>query len=116
MTLGGAPAGGSLYGALEVIGLPRNAATRKGVVTGYRLIGALRYNPATPTYALTGAAAKVSKGCDRAAGPQHRQHRGAGHRHRPRARPARHAPGLGQGDADPARQARVAAAGLDERA
>ena len=62
VTLGGAPAGGSLYGALEVVGLPRTAATRKGVVTGYRLIGALRYNPATPTYALTGAAAKVSKG------------------------------------------------------
>lgn len=62
VTLGGAPAGGSLYGALEVIGLPRNAAKRKGVVTGYRIIGALRYNPVVPAYALTGAAAKVSKG------------------------------------------------------
>lgn len=62
VTLGGAPAGGSLYGALEFVGLPRTAATRKGVVAGYRLIGALRYNPATPTYALTSAAAKVSKG------------------------------------------------------
>ena len=41
---------GSLYGALEVVGLPRNAATRKGVVTGYRIIGALRYNPADRTY------------------------------------------------------------------
>jgi hypothetical protein len=62
VTLGGAPARGSLYGALEVVGLPRNAATRKGVVTGYRIIGTLRYNPATPTYALTAAAAKISKG------------------------------------------------------
>ncbi len=61
VTLGGAPAGGSLYGALEVVGLPSKAKTGKGVVTGYRLIGALRYNPATPTYALSGAAAKVSK-------------------------------------------------------
>jgi len=62
VTLGGAPAGGSLYGALEVVGLPRTAQTRKGVVTGYRLVGALRYNPATPTYALSVASAKVSKG------------------------------------------------------
>ena len=62
VTLGGAPAGGSLYGALEVVGLPRNAETRKGVVTGYRLIGALRYNPATPTYNLAASAAKVSGG------------------------------------------------------
>jgi hypothetical protein len=62
VTLGGAPAGGSLYGALEIIGLPRNAATRKGVVTGYRLIGALRYNPVTPRYALSASSAKVSKG------------------------------------------------------
>jgi hypothetical protein len=61
VTLGGAPAGGSLYGALEVVGLPSKAKTGKGVVTGYRLVGALRYNPATPTYALKGASAKVSK-------------------------------------------------------
>ena len=65
MTLGGAPAGGSLYGALEVVGLPADVGTRKGVVTGYRLIGALRYNPATPTYALKARAAKVSKRHDR---------------------------------------------------
>ena len=31
------PSAGSLYGALEVVGLPADAATRKGVVLGYRL-------------------------------------------------------------------------------
>jgi len=61
-TLTASPSAGSLYGALEVVGLPRSATTRKGVVTGYRLVGALRYNPATPTYALSAASAKVSKG------------------------------------------------------
>src|SRR4051794_35402980 len=40
------PSGGALYGALEVIGLPADAASRKGVVLGYRLIGTLRLLPA----------------------------------------------------------------------
>ena len=49
------PADGALYGALEVIGLPPGAATAKGVVVGYRLIGTLRLTPATPVHKLTGA-------------------------------------------------------------
>jgi P pilus assembly chaperone PapD len=49
------PAGGALYGALEVIGLPPGAATAKGVVVGYRLIGTLRLTPAAPVHKLTGA-------------------------------------------------------------
>jgi hypothetical protein len=54
--------GSSLFGALEVIGLPRNAEDRKGIVAGYRIIGALRYNPTARTYKLSAGAAKVSKG------------------------------------------------------
>jgi hypothetical protein len=56
-----APAGGSLYGALEVVGLPTDVATRKGVVTGYRLVGPLRYQPATRSFALKAANPKVSR-------------------------------------------------------
>ena len=55
-------AGTSMYGALEVVGLPRNASTRKGIVTGYRIVGALRFNPAVRTYNVSAGAAKVSKG------------------------------------------------------
>ncbi len=49
VALGASPSGGSLYGALEVVGLPKDIATRKGIVTGYRLVGALRYHAATKT-------------------------------------------------------------------
>jgi hypothetical protein len=62
VTLGAAPSGGSLYGALEVVGLPQDIASRKGVVTGYRLVGALRYHPSSKTYKLTAGTVKVSKG------------------------------------------------------
>jgi len=50
------------YGALEIIGLPTDVAKRKGIVTGYRIVGALRYKPATPTYALKIGAAKIKSG------------------------------------------------------
>lgn len=60
LTLRSAPAGGALYGALEIIGLPRDVAKRKGVVTGYRLLGPLRYNPTARTYNLTASSAKVT--------------------------------------------------------
>jgi P pilus assembly chaperone PapD len=55
LTVSALPADGALYGALEVIGLPPGAATAKGVVVGYRLIGTLRLTPATPVHTLTGA-------------------------------------------------------------
>ncbi|MBE2314870.1 hypothetical protein DVA67_002695 [Solirubrobacter sp. CPCC 204708] len=61
VALAGAPAGGSLYGALEVVGLPTDLEQRKGVVTGYRLVGALRYHAATKRYALSASSPKVSK-------------------------------------------------------
>jgi hypothetical protein len=53
--------GSSLFGALEVIGLPRDAEDEKGIVAGYRIVGALRYNPAAPTYKLSAGKAKISK-------------------------------------------------------
>jgi hypothetical protein len=61
-TLTSAPSAGYLYGALEVVGVPTDAAKRKGIVLGYRLVGAIRINPATPKYAITGSKVKVSKG------------------------------------------------------
>jgi hypothetical protein len=39
--------GGSLYAAVEAIGVPVDAAKHKGVSVGYRLITALRLDPAT---------------------------------------------------------------------
>ena len=61
-TLTAAPSGGSLYGALEVIGLPPDAATRKGIVLGYRLLGTIRINPSSPRVSLTAGTPKASKG------------------------------------------------------
>jgi hypothetical protein len=61
-TLSSAPSAGYLYGALEVIGVPTDAATRKGVVLGYRLIGALRILPTAPKYGLTAANVKAVRG------------------------------------------------------
>jgi hypothetical protein len=62
VTLASVPPAGALYGAVEVIGLPTNAATRKGVVLGYRLLGTVRIVPAQPKYALTASAPKASQG------------------------------------------------------
>jgi P pilus assembly chaperone PapD len=54
------PSSGDLYGALEVIGLPPNADAKKGIVTGYRLIGSLRLDPATPVLKLSTGKVKTS--------------------------------------------------------
>jgi hypothetical protein len=56
----GLPSSGDLYGALEVIGLPPDADSRKGIVTGYRLIGSLRLDPAAPALALSAGKATAS--------------------------------------------------------
>ncbi len=50
MTLESVPSVGYEYGALEVIGQrePPGADSHKGIVTGYRLVGNLRMDPATP--------------------------------------------------------------------
>jgi hypothetical protein len=60
VTLTGAPPGGSLYGALDVTGLPADAAKRQGVVLGYRLVGTLRLPPAQKRYGLTAGQVKRS--------------------------------------------------------
>jgi hypothetical protein len=61
-TLNSAPSAGYLYGALEVVGLPTDAATRKGVVLGYRLVGSLRILPTAPKYGLTASNPKAVSG------------------------------------------------------
>jgi hypothetical protein len=50
----------SLYGGIEVIGVPDGAADKDGVVVGYRLVSSLRLNPATPVLSLTAGTAKVT--------------------------------------------------------
>jgi hypothetical protein len=57
-----APSAGYLYGAMEVVGVPTDAAKRKGIVLGYRLVGAIRINPAAPKYSITAGKVKASKG------------------------------------------------------
>jgi hypothetical protein len=59
VSLRGTPAGGSLYGSLEVVGLPPGADKAHGVIVGYRLISVLRMDPATPVHSFKAAAAKV---------------------------------------------------------
>jgi hypothetical protein len=58
VTLKSVPTGGYLYGALEVVGMPSGKA--KGLVTAYRLVGALRYTAATSSYGLKPGAVKVA--------------------------------------------------------
>jgi hypothetical protein len=45
---------------MEVIGLPADAATRTGVVVGYRLVGSLRLLPAQRKLALKAGAVKLA--------------------------------------------------------
>jgi hypothetical protein len=58
VSLTAVPAGGSLYGALEVIGLPTDADKRTGVVLGYRLVGSLRLPPAQKKLSLSAGQVK----------------------------------------------------------
>jgi hypothetical protein len=51
-----------LYGAIEVVGIPTDAAKRTGVVLGYRLISRVRMLPAQKKYSLVaGQAARSGK-------------------------------------------------------
>jgi hypothetical protein len=61
-TLTSAPSGGSLYGTLEVVGVPSDATTRKGIVLGYRLLGTIRINPTSPRVRLKAGTPKASRG------------------------------------------------------
>jgi hypothetical protein len=60
VTVGTVPAGGALYGALDVVGLPTDAEKAKGVVLGYRLVGTLRLTPAVAVHELR-ASVKVRR-------------------------------------------------------
>jgi hypothetical protein len=57
VTLNSVPSAGYLYGALEIVGVPTDLSTAKGIVAGYRLVNTLRYNAATATYGLKAGAA-----------------------------------------------------------
>jgi hypothetical protein len=46
------PPGGSLYAAIEVLGKPRNAKARNGIIPNYRIVGRLRANPASKRVSL----------------------------------------------------------------
>jgi hypothetical protein len=57
----------SMYGGIEVIGLPAGASDQDGVVLGYRLVSSLRLDPETPVLSLVAGNPKVTgKGSDRA--------------------------------------------------
>lgn len=57
------PASKSLYGSVEVVGLPPKTSSKEsGVVVGYRLVGSLRLNPATKKLKLRPKKARVSGG------------------------------------------------------
>jgi hypothetical protein len=61
-TLNSAPSAGYLYGAIEAVGIPTDLDKRKGIVLGYRLVGALRILPAAPKTGLSAGKAKAVKG------------------------------------------------------
>ncbi len=109
----------SVYGALEIIGLPADVATRKGVVAGYRIVSSLRYNPAARKYSLKAGAAKMTgSGSTRALALTIRN---TGNTAEPvtgsgaAERAARHAQRVDQVHAHPAGQERRAHAGAGQR-
>ena len=55
-------AANGVYGALEAVGLPTDVAKRKGLIVGYRVVGAIRLTPAAPKPGLKAGAIKASKG------------------------------------------------------
>jgi hypothetical protein len=52
--------GGSLYGALDVSGVPRGVRLPNGITPRYRLIGSLRLNPRKPRARVRGGALRVT--------------------------------------------------------
>jgi hypothetical protein len=57
----------SMFGGIEVIGVPTGADDQDGVVLGYRLVSTLRLNPATPVLSLVASNPKVTgSGSERA--------------------------------------------------
>jgi hypothetical protein len=47
---------------MEIVGLPTDVAKRKGLVLGYRVVGAVRLTPALPKLSITAKSIKASKG------------------------------------------------------
>lgn len=56
------PKSGSLYGGIEVIGLPPKTKKKNGITAAYRLVGSLRLNPKKSRYSLRASSAAVSRG------------------------------------------------------
>jgi hypothetical protein len=52
--------GGSLYGALDVSGVPRRVRLANGITPHYRLIGSLRLNPRKPRTRVAAGAPRVT--------------------------------------------------------
>ncbi|MEV4418690.1 hypothetical protein AB0L40_01785 [Patulibacter sp. NPDC049589] len=53
VTVRSVPKSGSIYGAVETVGLPTGKAKKRGITAAYRLIGSLRLNPAASRRHLT---------------------------------------------------------------
>lgn len=62
VNVGSIPAAGSLFGALEVVGLPTDVKTRKGLVLGYRVVTAIRLLPTAPKPGASVGKVKAAKG------------------------------------------------------
>jgi hypothetical protein len=62
VSLNAAPSAGAEYGALEVVGLPTDAAKRKGLIVGYRVVGNIHVLPSSPKATLSAGKIKVSHG------------------------------------------------------
>jgi hypothetical protein len=60
LTLRRHPSGGSLYGALDVSGVPHGVRLPNGITPRYRLIGSLRFDPARPRMRVRAGAARVT--------------------------------------------------------
>jgi hypothetical protein len=60
LTLRRHPSGGSLYGALDLTGVPRGVRLPNGITPRYRLIGSLRLNPTTPRTRVRAGALRVT--------------------------------------------------------
>ena len=60
------PPGGSLYAAIDVLGKPRNAKARNGIIPNYRVVGRLRANPTRKRVSLrAGRIGYIGRGSER---------------------------------------------------
>jgi hypothetical protein len=85
-----------------VVGLPANAATRKGVVLGYRIIGTIRGRAVVAASRPRWRHAEGEPGHRRDLDPQHREYGRPSGRPRDGAKRRRLADPFGSGPSDPA--------------